>query len=142
MIYLGLKSAHVFFLMMWISGLVIQSLILSTTLKLDGPLVPHDLSRVRILLKWERWITIPSMIMAFACGLAIAIYGHWFGQKWLMIKLCLVIMLAAIHGIQAGKIRCLSRTSESMPAKSISMLPLIMFLLSLIIWLVIFKPVF
>uniref|UniRef100_UPI0039EF3056 CopD family protein n=1 Tax=Bordetella sputigena TaxID=1416810 RepID=UPI0039EF3056 len=55
--------------------------------------------------RWQRMITTPAMALTWALGIALAIQGHWLNDGWLHAKLALVLLLTAIHGIQAGTLR-------------------------------------
>lgn len=85
MTYLLLKAGHVAAVMVWIGGM------------LAAALAPVG--------RWDRLVTTPAMLLAFAFGLALATTGGWFPQRWLVAKLAVVVALAALHGLLAGRQR-------------------------------------
>lgn len=85
MTYLLLKAGHVAAAMVWIGGMLAAAL---------AP-VP----------RWDRLVTTPAMLLAFAFGLGLAMAGGWFPQAWLIAKLVVVLALAALHGVLAGRLR-------------------------------------
>lgn len=85
MIYLLLKAGHVAAVIVWIGGMFVAAL---------GP-VP----------RWDRLVTTPAMLAAFALGLVLATTGGWFPAPWLIAKLAVVLALAALHGALSGRSR-------------------------------------
>jgi uncharacterized membrane protein len=85
MTYLLLKAGHVAAVLVWIGGMLAAAL---------AP-VP----------RWDRLVTTPAMLLAFAFGLALATTGGWFPQAWLIGKLAVVLALAALHGVLSGRLR-------------------------------------
>lgn len=103
MMYLLIKSLHVCSVIFWIGGMLLQSLLLLAARSLPGPILPLELTRLRMLHQWDRTITIPAMMMTWMTGLFIATQGNWFGNHWLTLKLVIVIVLSAVHGMLAGQ---------------------------------------
>jgi len=46
-----------------------------------------------------RAIINPAMIVTWLAGLYLAWVGHWFSSGWLQIKLVLVLIMSAVHGL-------------------------------------------
>jgi putative membrane protein len=46
-----------------------------------------------------RYIMLPSLIVSWLAGLALAIEAHWFGTLWFEIKFALVLAMSGLHGI-------------------------------------------
>lgn len=107
--------------------------------KLPGPAMPRELARLRLVRKWDKIITTPAMICVFVSGLYIALTLNFFGSGWLFAKIAIVMILAAVHGIQAGWLRrMLSREEAGSYGKN--MLPVILVAPLIIIFLVVVKP--
>lgn len=85
MTYLLLKACHVAAVMVWVGGMLAAAL--------GG--AP----------RWDRLVTTPAMLLAFALGLALAMTGGWFPQAWLITKLAVVLALAVLHGVLSGRLR-------------------------------------
>jgi uncharacterized membrane protein len=73
--------------------------------------------------------------------LFLANQGGWFGNRWLSIKLACVIVLAALHGLLAGRLRMRieEQASNSPPPANLTLAGLFG-LMATIVLLVIVKP--
>ena len=105
MMYLLLKALHIIALMVWIGGLLMQAFLLRAMARLPLPHMPDERNVISAAARWERRLTTPAMLLAWACGLALASYGHWWTMPWLSLKLVLVVALSALHGFQSGSLR-------------------------------------
>jgi len=110
MIYLLLKTGHIVALIIWIGGMLAQVLLLRTMP--PGPDLHHVLDAA---VRWDRRLVAPAMLLAWACGLALASIGHWFASPWLIVKLVFVVALSALHGFVSG---CVRRMATGTPAPS------------------------
>ncbi|VWB77629.1 hypothetical protein BLA14095_03570 [Burkholderia lata] len=99
MIYLWLKAVHVVAVVTFVGGL----LMLSVGVRIAN-LAVH-----RAVRRWDRTVTAPALALAWIAGIALALYGHWFGAAWLSVKLVVVVALSALHGILAGTLRRMER---------------------------------
>lgn len=96
MSYLLIKSVHVCAIILWIGGMLLQTLTLRLALE---PHLSHKLQR------WDLGVTAPAMLIAWMTGLLLAHQGAWFGDRWLTLKLVFVVCLAGLHGVMAGQVR-------------------------------------
>jgi uncharacterized membrane protein len=80
------------------------------------PLLPNERSVTGAAVRWDRRVTVPAMLIAWTCGLALASQGHWWTATWLSVKLALVIGLSAVHGVQAGSLRRMRDNPVRRPA--------------------------
>ncbi|MBQ2646318.1 MAG: CopD family protein [Achromobacter sp.] len=141
MAYLLIKSLHLALVLFWVAGMVVQAFVLAAADKLPGPALPQELARLRLLRKWERLLTTPSMVGALASGVYLATSAGWFGSGWLSVKLALVLLLAAVHGMQAGRLRRLAEVAgEVTEARPMRLMPVVLAAPVLIILLVVMKP--
>ena len=142
--YLLIKSLHMVLVLFWVSGMVVQAFVLTAADKLAGPALPQELARLRLLRKWERMLTTPAMVGALASGVYLATSAGWFGSAWLSVKLALVLALAAVHGMQAGRLRRLAEAAGNVgDAGEVGrgrLLPVVLTAPVLIILLVVIKP--
>ncbi|MEP2616397.1 MAG: CopD family protein, partial [Marinomonas sp.] len=76
-------------------------------------LLPQEIARLRLLIIYDRFIVAPAMFMAIGSGLFMAINFGWFDYTWLQIKVPLIVILAAIHGVHSGKIKRMTHSSEN-----------------------------
>lgn len=141
MAYLLIKSLHLALVLFWVAGMVVQAFVLAAADKLPGPALPQELARLRLLRKWERLLTTPSMVGALASGVYLATSAGWFGSGWLSVKLALVLLLAAVHGMQAGRLRRLAEAAgDGTEAGRARLMPVVLAAPVLIILLVVMKP--
>lgn len=141
MAYLLIKSLHMALVLFWVSGMVVQAFVLTAADKLAGPALPQELARLRLLRKWERLLTTPAMVGALASGVYLATSAGWFGSPWLSVKLTLVLVLAAVHGIQAGRFRRMAEAVGDVgDVERGRLLPIVVTVPVLIILLVVVKP--
>lgn len=139
MLYLTIKALHIFSILLWVSGMIVQAVVIGVDGKLSGPAMPKELARLRSLSRWDKNITTPAMIFTFLSGLYIAMTFNFFGNAWLFTKITVVLILAAVHGIQSGRLRrMLSSTAAG--RGGINMLPVILVTPLIIILLVVLKP--
>lgn len=136
--YLLVKALHIALMLFWVAGMVVQAFVLAAAAKLPGPALPQELAWLRLLRKWERLLTTPAMVGALASGVYLAASAGWFGSGWLSAKLALVLLLAAVHGMQAGRLRRLAEGAAA--AHGVNLLPLVVIAPVLIIVLVAVKP--
>lgn len=57
------------------------------------------------LLTWDRYVTTPAMIVAWALGITMATWAGWFASGWMMAKIVFVLALSALHGVLSGRLR-------------------------------------
>ncbi|RSZ57324.1 hypothetical protein HF313_11250 [Massilia atriviolacea] len=105
MIYLILKALHIVAVMTWTGGMLLQACLLRTMAHRPLPLMPDERGVIGAAVRWDRMLIAPAMLLAWACGLALAIRGHWWMTPWLNAKLVLVLALSAVHGMQGGSLR-------------------------------------
>lgn len=139
--YLLVKALHIALMLFWVAGMVVQAFVLAAAAKLPGPALPQELAWLRLLRKWERLLTTPAMVGALASGVYLASSAGWFGSGWLSVKLALVLLLAAVHGMQAGRLRRLAEASgEGNEVGRARLLPVVLVVPVLIVLLVAVKP--
>ncbi|PKY11540.1 hypothetical protein B1757_03800 [Acidithiobacillus marinus] len=105
MIYLWLEALHVGAVLIFTGGLVLLAVVTSGWISRDETLIHNDKKIVYGVLRWDRRVTVPALGMVWASGLALTVWGGWFGQGWLMAKIGLVIILSALHGILSATLR-------------------------------------
>jgi putative membrane protein len=136
MMYLWLKALHVAAVLCWSGGMLAAAVTIAA--------VRADAAGSSVMIeftsRWDRRVTTSAMLIVWSAGLALATQGQWFGSLWLTIKLGLVVVLSALHGVLAGMLRRLAR-SEAPAARWFSHLPpLIVGSTAAIAVLVVVKP--
>ena len=131
MFYNLTKAAHLVSLFVWIGGMT------AVALALRYP-TPVHMERLKV---FDRRVTTPAMILAFAFGILLGIQGGWFTSAWLGMKVVLVLGLACLHGVLTGRLRRTNwERSPEFEARGETILPIGLLLLTLIVLLVTTKP--
>lgn len=99
--YIWLKAAHVAAALLFVAGVSATALALAVL----SAMPQADRQLVSMILRYDRWITVPAMIAVWLFGIGLALSGGWLGQGWLNVKLGLVVLLSGLHGLQAGRLR-------------------------------------
>ena len=128
--YMLSKAAHLVSLFVWIGGMV------AAALSLRYPVLSFlEQSRT-----YDRVVSSPAMVAAWAFGIMLAVQGGWFAHSWLAAKIFLVLVLSGLHGVLAGKLRRATAGTTD-PEESGGLLLLIgLVLVALIVLLVTLKP--
>lgn len=96
--YLWLKAVHVAAVLIFIGGLLSQSLGVAAGARGDA--------RTAVFVsRWDRAVTQPAMLLVWLSGPLIAVEGGWFASLWLWAKLAFVLALTGLHGVQSGRLR-------------------------------------
>ena len=89
----------------------------------------------------HRGVTMPAMLVAWACGVWLAVQAGWFHSGWLHAKLVLVLGLSALHGIEAAALRRASGPAPAAPSRAWAAAPAVALgAIVGVLWLVLVKP--
>src|SRR5450830_122846 len=112
MMYSWIKAFHIASVMTWIGGMLIMALALKITQRsaLDRSL--GEVRLLRAIRQWDQRVTSPAMGLAWILGVALVYFGQWHAAGWLVVKLVIVLMLSALHGMQSGYVRRLADTPD------------------------------
>lgn len=134
LLYPWIKALHVLSALLFVGGVMAVSAFLWSAREGHA-----DVSSIAAnLRRWDHAVTTPAMILVWAFGLALGLTGHWFNMPWLEVKLFLVIVLSAAHGIQSGRLRHVAHGAAS---SSWPLLPMIFIPVAGIAILAVIKPV-
>src|ERR1700761_3310123 len=108
--YKYVLAIHIIFVVCWFAGLfyIVRLFIYHTEAQEKPEPEKTILSRQFEIMERRLWnvITIPSMYIVIACGIAMLILvPGWLHQQWLHIKLTFVILLIIYHFICQNKIK-------------------------------------
>lgn len=140
MIYLWLKAGHIIFVIFWMAGLFMlpRLFVYHQEAPEGSEEAARYVERERRLLKI---ILMPSMVVVWVLGLALAWTTGAFGSGWFHAKLLLVLALSGYHGWLAGYARKLARGERSLEGKQLRLLNEVPGLAALlIVVLVVVKP--
>ena len=104
MAYLWIKVLHVLAIISWMAGLLYLPRLFVYHATVDKGSVTSELFKVmeRRLL---RYIMTPAMIVAWATGLYLAVIQGYFEDGWFHLKLLMVLLMSASHGVMARHVR-------------------------------------
>ena len=105
MTFLWIKGLHIAATLIFSGGLMLLAVVASGWTLGGGVLLPHEKRIGNAVLQWDRRVTAPALGIVWATGLALAVWGGWFGQGWLTGKIGLVVALSAMHGILTATLR-------------------------------------
>ena len=140
MTYYWLKAGHIIFVIFWMAGLfMLPRLFVYHQESAAGS--PEDTLWVDREKKLLKIILLPSIVVVWVLGLALAMaIGAW-DQGWLHAKLALVLLLSAYHGWAAGYAKKLARGERPLSGKTLRLLNEVPGVaVALIVVLVIVKP--
>ncbi|MDA8176784.1 MULTISPECIES: CopD family protein [Acidithiobacillus] len=141
MMYLWLESLHLGAVLIFTGGLVLLAVVVSGWPMGDNALVFGDKQILHNVLQWDRRVTVPALGIVWVSGLALAVWGGWFGQGWLMAKIGLVMALSALHGVLSATLRKRSQDASMLQWSLLRYSPIaIAFCLLVIALLVMIKP--
>ena len=140
MTYLWLKAGHIIFVIFWMAGLFMlprffvyhQETIAGSTE--DGLWIDRERKLLKIIL-------LPSIILVWLLGIALAFsIGAW-DQGWLHAKLTLVLLLSGYHGYLSAYSKKLARGERPFAGKTLRLLNEVPGVaIALIVVLVVVKP--
>jgi protoporphyrinogen IX oxidase len=104
MAYLWIKVLHVLAIISWMAGLLYLPRLFVYHADVDKGSATSELFKVmeRRLL---RYIMTPAMIVAWATGLYLAVDQGYFSQGWFHLKLLMVLLMSASHGVMSRHVR-------------------------------------
>jgi protoporphyrinogen IX oxidase len=125
MIYLWLKALHVAAVLCWTGGLLTLAVIIAAhATKLAG-VASDRTAAIKFLSRWDQRVTAPAMLVVWGAGLTLAMLGSWFPSPWLILKLCIVMLLSALHGILSGMLRRLGPPDAPSPPSWLRHVPFV-----------------
>tara|TARA_R100001129_G_scaffold155053_1_gene117938 strand:- start:72 stop:515 length:444 start_codon:yes stop_codon:yes gene_type:complete len=140
MLYYWLKAGHIIFMVFWMAGLFIlprQLVYMHAT----APGSAEESLWAQRTRQLSKIILLPSIIVVWVLGLALAFsIGAW-DQGWFHAKLLLVLILSGYHGYMVALSKKMARGERPVEEKRLRLIgeaPAI--LLALIVVLVIVKP--
>jgi len=87
MLYLTLKTIHVFAAVFWVGSLFLVCFVTSTN-KMNAEQI-KSATRITEMFIGITWIL----------GIALVVMGSWYGSTWWQLKVILVVLISAIHSI-------------------------------------------
>jgi uncharacterized membrane protein len=124
-----------------IAGLLAASLVLAALSFQAAPDLAKERHLVAGMRRWHRAVTSPALVIAWACGIWLALQAGWFHSGWLHVKLVLVLALSALHGGLSASLRRACAPDAAVPARAWRAAPaLALGAIVAVLWLAMMKP--
>ncbi|MFS7194861.1 CopD family protein [Rahnella inusitata] len=118
MLHEWLNALHVIAGVLWIGGMMGMAMVFAVS----GKSAANDASRAALLdyvRKWNRCVTSPAMLLLWIAGIWMIVSYGKFPHAWLLIKMVVVVLLSAIHGMLSGELR---RRTTGLPTRDFAIL--------------------
>ena len=121
MTYFWLKAGHIIFVIFWMAGLFMlpRLFVYHQEEAADSPANAVWIDRERKLLKI---ILLPSIIVVWVLGLALASTINGWSSGWLHAKVLLVLVLSGYHGWMASYAKKLARGERPLSGRKLRLL--------------------
>ena len=103
--YLALKTVHILAVVMFFGNIVTGVLWKELADRSHEPqIIAHTL---RTIIRLDRWITVPSVVVIIAAGVAAALIGHLplLGTRWILWSVILFSVAGAIFGMRVAPLQ-------------------------------------
>ncbi|UTD27022.1 protoporphyrinogen oxidase HemJ [Bradyrhizobium sp. WD16] len=138
--YEWLKALHVIAVIAWMAGMLYLPRLF--VYHCEAPVGSKQSETFKVMeQRLLKVIINPAMIVTWVVGLYLAWAGRWYGAGWFHVKFVLVVLMSAVHGYYASRVRdfALDRNTRSQKLyRVINEIPT--FLMIGIVIMVIVKP--
>ena len=132
---------HVSADIVFVAGLLAAALVLAALSFQAAPDLVKERRLVAGMHLWNRVVTGSALVIAWACGVWLALQAGWFHSGWLHVKLVLVFALSALHGWLSAALRRAGATAPAVPARAWRVTPaLALGAIVAVVWLALMKP--
>ena len=121
MTYLWLKAGHIVFVIFWMAGLFMLPRYFVYHQE-AAPGSPEEALWIEREAKLRTIILLPSIIVVWVLGLALAMTTGAFSQGWFHAKLLLVVLLSGYHGYLVAYGKKLARGERPLSGKKLRLL--------------------
>ena len=121
MTYLWLKAGHIVFVIFWMAGLFMLPRYFVYHQE-TAPGSPEEALWIEREAKLRKIILLPSIIVVWVLGLALAMTTGAFSQGWFHAKLLLVLLLSGYHGYLVAYGKKLARGERPLSGKKLRLL--------------------
>ena len=125
----------------FIFGLVAAALALAALSLQPAHTLPKEARLIHALRRWHRRVTTAALLIAWACGVWLALRAGWFHSGWLHVKLVLVLALSGLHGALSAALRHAGAPDPAVPSIAWRVAPVLALgAIGAVIWLAVVKP--
>jgi putative membrane protein len=133
---------HVSADIVFVAGLLAAALV---SMALSFQSAPELLKEQRLIAgmrRWHRSVTSAALVLAWVCGIWLALQAGWFASGWLHVKLVLVLALSALHGLLSAALKRAGAPAPDVPVRAWRVTPaLALAAVAAIVWLALMKPI-
>jgi uncharacterized membrane protein len=112
-LYPWLKALHLASAIVFVGGVLAVSIFLTAA----STEIPAKSAVTQAVLRWDHLVTSPALLLVWALGLSLALWGGHFSNLWLQAKLVFVVVLSGVHGILSGRLRRLAGGGSVRPQR-------------------------
>ena len=135
------RLLHISADIVFIAGLIAGALVLAALSFQTAPELVRERRLVDAARRFNRAVTGPALVVAWLCGLWMAVQAGWFASHWLQLKLVLVLALSAVHGSLSAGLRRACAPAPAVPARAWRVTPaLALGATAVVVWLALMKP--
>ncbi|WP_029618343.1 CopD family protein [Pseudorhizobium marinum] len=135
MLYNVLKSLHIISDIVWVGGMLINAFVIA--------MVPPTIRTgvITALRPYDRRVTTAGLAGAWIFGLILAFGYVGFSGGWLHLKLLIVVMLSALHGMQSAWLRRMEADPHLDPPAFVRVaMPIVLVSVVVVVLLAVVKP--
>lgn len=130
------KAVHLIAVVTFIAGMVAVAL----TLRGFGSRGSESSSIARIVLSFDRRVTVPALAIVWIAGFTLAADAGFLSSGWLLLKLVFVMALSGLHGMQGAALRKSVEGASPTIRSALCQPLLVLGLAACVILLVVIKP--
>ncbi|MBB6179478.1 CopD family protein [Pseudorhizobium flavum] len=135
MLYFVLKSLHIISDIVWVGGMLVNAFVIA--------MVPPTIRTgvIAAVRPFDRRITTVAEGGAWLFGIILAIWYGWYATGWFGFKFLIVVMLSALHGMQAAWLRRMEADPHLDPPAFVRVgMPIVLVSVVAIVLLAVVKP--
>jgi putative membrane protein len=126
---------------LFVLGLLAAALVLAALSFQPAGTMAKEHPLVAAVRRGHRLVTTPAMLVAWGCGIWLALQAGWFHSGWLHAKLVLVLGLSGLHGGRAAARRRAAGPDAPVPSRAWRVLPAVALgAIAAVLWLALVKP--
>jgi putative membrane protein len=139
--YDAVTLLHVGADILFIGGLLAGTLVLTALSFQTAATLARERRLVDGMRRWNRAVTGPALVVAWGCGLWLALEAGWFASHWLHAKLVGVLALSALHGVMSAALRRAGASPPVLPGRAWRVAPALeISAVVAVVWLALMKP--
>ncbi|VYU58959.1 hypothetical protein [Metakosakonia massiliensis] len=136
-----LNALHIFTAIIWTGGILVMAVAAGWCARTAGSNGNAATALAADIRGWSRRVTTPAMAVMWLMGLAMVVAHGQFPHAWLIIKLLLVVLLSAVHGILSATLRRFAGDEgRSLSGLARNATPVVVVAVAAIILLAVFRP--